>query len=118
MYVVEHTNKQQNHTNHPNSRSSTYQLERGFHTLIRNVSFPLSNRSQPHDFKTCQIGRGFHTLIRNATDVGSHKRPFIFIEWMWIPLVLNMRNRSKCDDEKQNRLNRHSTQDLKHMDYQ
>ena len=34
-------------------------------------------RRQPHDFKTYQLGRGFHTLVRNVsfpspTDVGSH----------------------------------------------
>ena len=39
--------------------------------------WPIAYHRQPHSFKTRLLGRGFHTLIRNVsfpspTDVGSH----------------------------------------------
>ena len=42
--------------------------------------WPVIYCRQPHGFKTCLLGRGFHTLIRNVsfpspTDLGSHNLP-------------------------------------------
>ena len=81
-------------------------LRRGFHTLVKNASFPsltdvgshkflfgaqahghiLSSlgfpfQASPHGLKSCLLERGFHTLIKNASflspiDVKSHK--FVF----------------------------------------
>ena len=82
----------------------TCMLGRGFHTLIRNVSFPsptdvgshnppplgasvfagtspifgFSLSGFPSRFKTCLLERGFHALVRNVlfrSHVGSHNPP-------------------------------------------
>ena len=48
--------------------------------IVDIVLFGLSLLSFPPDFKTHPLGRGFHTFIRNVsfpslTDVGSHNPP-------------------------------------------
>ena len=52
----------------------------GSNTICNSPSPPLAYRHQPEGVKTCLLERGFHTLIRNVlflslTNMGSHNPP-------------------------------------------